>query len=114
MISDQVSRKKSSFNSKNKKYKYSNISFKISKSMTCKAIIIVGGPSRGTRFRPLSLDVPKPLFPVGGYPIIWHHLEALAKVKGLKEVLLIGFYEDNVFQKFIDNASVEFSGINIR
>ena len=24
-----------------------------------KAILIVGGPSRGTRFRPLSLDVPK-------------------------------------------------------
>jgi len=24
-----------------------------------KAVIIVGGPSRGTRFRPLSLDVPK-------------------------------------------------------
>ncbi|CAJ0765834.1 23416_t:CDS:10 [Entrophospora sp. SA101] len=82
--------------------------------MTCKAIIIVGGPSRGTRFRPLSLDVPKPLFPVAGYPIIWHHLEALTKVEGLKEVLLIGFYEDNVFQKFIDDASIDFPGINIR
>ena len=26
---------------------------------TTKAVILVGGPSRGTRFRPLSLDVPK-------------------------------------------------------
>ena len=29
-----------------------------------KAILIVGGPSRGTRFRPLSLDVPKVLLPL--------------------------------------------------
>lgn len=28
-----------------------------------KGIILVGGPSKGTRFRPLSFDVPKPLFP---------------------------------------------------
>lgn len=26
---------------------------------TTKAVILVGGPSRGTRFRPLSLDLPK-------------------------------------------------------
>jgi hypothetical protein len=34
----------------------------VSQTMTdSKAILIVGGPSRGTRFRPLSLDVPKVL-----------------------------------------------------
>ena len=37
--------------------------------------------SVGTRFRPLSLDVPKPLFPVAGFPMIFHHIEAAAKVK---------------------------------
>ncbi|CAG9949395.1 unnamed protein product [Clonostachys rosea f. rosea IK726] len=31
------------------------------KEGSTKAVILVGGPSRGTRFRPLSLDVPKPL-----------------------------------------------------
>ena len=31
-----------------------------------KAIILIGGPQKGTRFRPLSFDVPKPLFPVAG------------------------------------------------
>jgi mannose-1-phosphate guanylyltransferase len=77
-----------------------------------KAIILVGGPSRGTRFRPLSLNVPKPLFPVAGHPIIWHHLEALSKIKDLKEVLLIGFYEDSVFQRFIDDAVREFPMFN--
>ena len=36
----------------------------------------------GTRFRPLSLDSPKPLFPIAGLPIIQHHIEACSKVKG--------------------------------
>ena len=47
---------------------------------TVKAVILVGGPSRGTRFRPLSMaqnSVPKPLFPIAGFPMIYHHLRAL-------------------------------------
>lgn len=79
-----------------------------------KAVILVGGPSRGTRFRPLSLNVPKPLFPVAGAPIIEHHLSALAKIDNLKEVLIIGFFEDNVFANFIDHAAVEYPHINVR
>ncbi|KAF7726927.1 Proteasome subunit alpha type-2 [Apophysomyces ossiformis] len=79
-----------------------------------KAIILVGGPSRATRFRPLSLDVPKPLFPVAGAPIISHHLAALAKVEGLQEVLIIGFFEDNVFSRFLDDAATEFPHLSIR
>ena len=35
-----------------------------------RAVILLGGPNKGTRFRPLSLDIPKPLFPVGGIPIL--------------------------------------------
>ncbi|KAI8094150.1 nucleotide-diphospho-sugar transferase [Thamnidium elegans] len=79
-----------------------------------KAVILVGGPSRGTRFRPLSLNSPKPLFPVAGRPIISHHLDALSKVKGLKEVLIIGLFEDKVFAPYIDNAAIEFPNLNIR
>ncbi|KAI9469026.1 MAG: nucleotide-diphospho-sugar transferase [Benjaminiella poitrasii] len=79
-----------------------------------KAVILVGGPSRGTRFRPLSLNCPKPLFPVAGRPVISHHLDALSKVKGLKEVLIIGLFEDKVFAPYIDNAALEFPHLNIR
>ncbi|ORZ00931.1 nucleotide-diphospho-sugar transferase [Syncephalastrum racemosum] len=79
-----------------------------------KAVILVGGPSRATRFRPLSLDVPKPLFPVAGAPIVSHHIAALSKVEGLKEVLIIGFFEDNVFNRFLDDAAAEFPHLNIR
>ncbi|KAI9308191.1 nucleotide-diphospho-sugar transferase [Cunninghamella echinulata] len=79
-----------------------------------KAIILVGGPSRATRFRPLSLDVPKPLFPVAGSPVISHHLRALSKVEGLKEVLIVGFFEDQIFSRFLDDAATEFPHLNIR
>eukprot|EP00124_Ichthyophonus_hoferi_P002912 Ihof_evm8s222 gene=Ihof_evmTU8s222 len=62
-----------------------------------KAVILIGGPSVGTRFRPLAFQVVKPLFPIAGLPMIQHHLEALAKMQAvseLTEVLLIGFYEE--------------------
>jgi mannose-1-phosphate guanylyltransferase len=79
-----------------------------------KAIILVGGPSRATRFRPLSLDVPKPLFPVAGAPLISHHLDALSKVQGLTEVLVIGFFEKDVFSRYIEEAATEYPHINIK
>ncbi|CEG73580.1 Putative Mannose-1-phosphate guanylyltransferase [Rhizopus microsporus] len=79
-----------------------------------KAVILVGGPSRGTRFRPLSLNCPKPLFPIAGRPLIHHHLDALSKVEGLKEVLIIGLFEDKVFAPFIETASNEFPHLKIR
>ncbi|KTW30788.1 hypothetical protein T552_00500 [Pneumocystis carinii B80] len=82
--------------------------------MSAVAIILVGGPSSGTRFRPLSLDIPKPLFPIGGKPMIWHHLVALSEVKTVNEVLLIGFYEESVFSGFIKDAKEAFSEFSIK
>ncbi|CRG84040.1 GDP-mannose pyrophosphorylase A [Talaromyces islandicus] len=79
-----------------------------------KAVILVGGPSRGTRFRPLSLDVPKPLFDVAGHPIIYHSLKAVAKVPGLREVVLVGYYDETVFRDFIKDAGKEFPHLRIQ
>ncbi|KAK1246153.1 hypothetical protein MKX07_005222 [Trichoderma sp. CBMAI-0711] len=79
-----------------------------------KAVILVGGPSRGTRFRPLSLDLPKPLFEVAGHPIIWHCLAAVARVKQIQEVYIIGYYDESVFRDFIKDSAREFPGINLR
>ncbi|KAI9672961.1 MAG: Proteasome subunit alpha type-2 [Caeruleum heppii] len=79
-----------------------------------KAVILVGGPSRGTRFRPLSLDVPKPLFDVAGHPIIWHCLTAIAKVPAIREVILVGYYDETVFRDFIKDSSKEFPHITIK
>ncbi|RYP22765.1 hypothetical protein DL767_008992 [Monosporascus sp. MG133] len=79
-----------------------------------KAVILVGGPSRGTRFRPLSLDVPKPLFDVAGHPIVWHCLTAIAKVPSIQEVCMIGYYDETVFKDFIKEAASEFPNLPIK
>ncbi|KAK3693235.1 nucleotide-diphospho-sugar transferase [Podospora appendiculata] len=79
-----------------------------------KAVILVGGASRGTRFRPLSLDVPKPLFDVAGHPIIWHCLTAIDKVPSIQEVYLIGYYDESVFRDFIKDAASEFPNLSIK
>ena len=43
-----------------------------------KALILVGG--YGTRLRPLTLSVPKPLVEFANKPILLHQVEALVKV----------------------------------
>uniref|UniRef100_A0A673KF04 Mannose-1-phosphate guanyltransferase alpha-B n=1 Tax=Sinocyclocheilus rhinocerous TaxID=307959 RepID=A0A673KF04_9TELE len=74
-----------------------------------KAIILIGGPQKGTRFRPLSFEVPKPLFPVAGVPMLQHHIEACAQVPDMKEIILIGFYQPNdELNRFISSAQQEF------
>ncbi|KAF3903285.1 hypothetical protein ABW20_dc0109882 [Dactylellina cionopaga] len=81
--------------------------------MATKAVILVGGSQRGTRFRPLSLDLPKPLFEVAGHPIIWHCLTALTKIE-VKEVFVIGYYDESVFRDFIKDSSKEFPQFSIK
>jgi len=78
-----------------------------------KAVILIGGPDKGTRFRPLSLDIPKPLFPVAGIPMITHHIEACSKVDEIKEVLVIGFYPIDEMKSFVEQMKKEFK-LNIR
>ncbi|VDO08267.1 unnamed protein product [Haemonchus placei] len=48
--------------------------------MAFKAVVLVGGPQKGTRFRPLSLQLPKPLFPIAGVPLVEHHIDQLSQV----------------------------------
>ncbi|KAK5000539.1 hypothetical protein LTR66_000606 [Elasticomyces elasticus] len=83
-------------------------------SPSTKAVILVGGPSRGTRFRPLSLDVPKPLFEVAGHPIIWHCFRAVTKVPSIKEVFLVGYYDESIFQPFIKEMASAYPHIQVR
>lgn len=50
-----------------------------------KAMILAAG--KGERLRPLTLHTPKPLVPVGGMPLIEHHVRALARA-GFTELVI--------------------------
>uniref|UniRef100_A0A1I8HKQ7 NTP_transferase domain-containing protein n=2 Tax=Macrostomum lignano TaxID=282301 RepID=A0A1I8HKQ7_9PLAT len=80
---------------------------------TYKAVILLGGPAKGTRFCPLSLDQPVPLMSIGGYPLIFHHVEACAAVPGMREIILIGYYPKDQLSQFVDECQRKF-GIRMR
>ncbi|RWR87139.1 mannose-1-phosphate guanylyltransferase 1 [Cinnamomum micranthum f. kanehirae] len=65
-----------------------------------KAIILVGG--LGTRLRPLTLTVPKPLVDFANKPFILHQIEAL-KAIGISEVILAINYQAEVMLNFLKN-----------
>ncbi len=50
-----------------------------------RAMILAAG--KGERMRPLTLHTPKPLLPVGGMPLIEHHIRALAAA-GFTELVI--------------------------
>ncbi|KAL3681025.1 hypothetical protein R1sor_023981 [Riccia sorocarpa] len=63
-----------------------------------KALILVGG--FGTRLRPLTLSVPKPLVDFANKPMILHQIEAL-KAAGVTEVVLAINYQPEVMLSFL-------------
>ena len=60
------------------------------------AVILVGG--RGERMRPLTDNLPKPMLPIRGKPILEHQINLLRKY-GISNIALCGHY---LFQKIID------------
>ena len=58
-----------------------------------KALILIGG--FGTRLRPLTLSVPKPLVDFANKPVLCHQIEALAKA-GVTEIILAINYQPEV------------------
>lgn len=72
-----------------------------------KALILVGGRHHlsftfnnsgfGTRLRPLTLTLPKPLVPFANKPMIMHQIENLAKA-GVKDVVLAVNYRPEIMQ----------------
>ncbi|KAI9086493.1 hypothetical protein K1719_031577 [Acacia pycnantha] len=71
------------------------------------AVIMVGGPTKGTRFRPLSLNIPKPLFPLAGQPMVHHPISACKRIPNLAQIYLIGFYEERDFALYTSSLSNE-------
>lgn len=71
------------------------------------AVILVGGPTKGTNFRPLSFNTPKPLFPIAGQSMVHHPLSACKSIPNLAQVYLIGFYEERDFALYVSSLSME-------
>lgn len=66
-----------------------------------KAVILAGG--KGTRLRPYTTVIPKPLMPVGNYPILEVILRQL-RYYGVDEVILAVGYMAQLFQAFFQNG----------
>lgn len=75
-------------------------------SIPTKAVVLVGG--EGTRLRPLTETIPKPLIPLVDRPFLSHVLTRLARF-GVQEVLLSSPYLEHTFAAFLHAARGEIS-----
>jgi NDP-sugar pyrophosphorylase family protein len=72
-----------------------------------KAVILAGG--EGTRLRPLTLSLPKPVVPVVDRPFLRHQLDLLARV-GVREVVFsVAYRPDRVQAAFGNGAALGFA-----
>lgn len=71
-----------------------------------KALILVGG--FGTRLRPLTLTLPKPLVEFGNKPMILHQVESLAAA-GVKDIVLAVNYRPDVMVAALEKVSRDHS-----
>jgi glucose-1-phosphate cytidylyltransferase len=62
-------------------------------------IILCGG--RGTRMREAGPDVPKPMVPIGGRPIIWHVMKVYAAHGCTHFVLALGYLAEVIKEFFL-------------
>lgn len=74
-----------------------------------KALILVGG--FGTRLRPLTFTVPKPLVPFCNSPMVALQIKALAKV-GVKEIILAVSYQPEAMRAQMDQLQKDY-GVKI-
>lgn len=69
---------------------------------TTDAVILVGG--KGTRLRPLTNSIPKPMLPVAGAPFL-EHLLARIKDAGMTHVVLGTSFKAEVFEEHFGDGS---------
>ena len=68
------------------------------------ALILAGG--QGERLRPLTDQVPKPMVPICGRPIVWHQVRRLMTVGVTDVVFLTGYLGEAVEEYFGDGAEL--------
>jgi NDP-sugar pyrophosphorylase family protein len=66
-----------------------------------KAVILVGG--EGTRLRPLTYDIPKPMVPIVNKPYMEHQIDYLMK-HGFDEIIFALGYKSEAFEAWFGNG----------
>lgn len=67
-----------------------------------KAVILVGG--EGTRLRPLTYDIPKPMVPIVNKPYMEHQIDALLR-HGFDEIIFALGYKSEAFSSYFGDGS---------
>src|SRR4029077_20616962 len=68
-----------------------------------KAILMAGG--FGTRLRPLTVNIPKPMVPVANRPMM-EHIDQLLKENGFDDLLVMLYYQPEIIiQHFGDGSA---------
>lgn len=65
-----------------------------------KVVILAGG--YGTRIRDVAEDIPKPMIPIGPYPILWHIMKTYSKF-GITDFIICLGYKGQVIKEFFLN-----------
>jgi glucose-1-phosphate cytidylyltransferase len=76
-----------------------------------KTIILCGG--YGTRIRDVSDNLPKPMIPVGRYPILWHLMKYYASFDHKDFILCLGF-KGQVIKEFFLNYEAQTRDCTVR
>src|SRR3954466_6830790 len=63
-------------------------------------VILCGG--QGTRIRDVAEDIPKPMIPVGGRPILWHIMKGYARHGFTDFILCLGYKSWVIKRWFLD------------
>jgi D,D-heptose 1,7-bisphosphate phosphatase len=67
-----------------------------------KAVILAGG--KGTRLGDLTLEIPKPMIPLGGRPLLHHQVDLLVRY-GIKDIIILVNYLSKPILDYFGNGS---------
>ncbi|MCZ2481759.1 glucose-1-phosphate cytidylyltransferase [Aquirufa nivalisilvae] len=76
-----------------------------------KVVILCGG--QGTRIRDVADNIPKPMIPVGNYPIVWHIMKYYS-LFGHKEFIICLGHQGKVIKEYFLNYQVNTSDFTLR
>lgn len=79
-----------------------NFNFRKSQSYNCNVAILAGG--KGTRIASRSGDLPKPMLPILGKPVLQHQIE-LCRKHGFTKIALLVHHQHQVISNFFGDGS---------